>query len=230
MRLTPPSKNSEVRRLWPTPSCLLAVSHGVVIVPPVPLVGPLTVAQALSDGDRRRLAVDAVSDGRGAKGAVGAAVPAVDVDRADRATVGEGGDDQQVAVRVVAAERRRCRWATSRSTFSSCRNQKPTLPSPVLALRSSRSRGSCRRSRRCTPRVGVHDVDLAVDVGVVVALPPRGDRERVLAPVAKVVSSDVLNEPFAFVLKSLWKTEASNPEGSAFSFPAASKKLSQSSV
>jgi hypothetical protein len=48
VRSRPPSKNSEVRKLWPTPSCLFAVSHGVEIVPPVPLVGPLTVAQATS--------------------------------------------------------------------------------------------------------------------------------------------------------------------------------------
>src|SRR5204862_8130279 len=35
VRLRPPSKNSEVRRLWPTPSTLFEVSQGVLIVPPL---------------------------------------------------------------------------------------------------------------------------------------------------------------------------------------------------
>src|SRR5690242_13448471 len=48
VRFRPPSKNSDVWRLWPTPCDLLEVSHGVVIVPPVPLLAPLTVAQATS--------------------------------------------------------------------------------------------------------------------------------------------------------------------------------------
>ncbi len=45
---------------------------------------------------------------------------------------------------------------------------------------------------RCRRRVGVHDVDLAVDVVVEVALPAR-DRQRVLAPVANVDVSFVTN-------------------------------------
>ena len=42
MRLIPPSKNSATRRLLPGPSCLLDVSHGVVIVPVLTL--PQTVS------------------------------------------------------------------------------------------------------------------------------------------------------------------------------------------
>ena len=41
-----------------------------------------------------------------------------------------------------------------------------------------------------------------------------------LLPVANVVLSDVLNEPFAFVTKSRSKPEASKPAGSASSLPA----------
>src|SRR4051794_664830 len=48
VRFRPPSKNSDVCRVCPTPWTLLEVSQGVVIVPPVPLLGPLTVAQATS--------------------------------------------------------------------------------------------------------------------------------------------------------------------------------------
>src|SRR5207245_758320 len=36
VRLSPPSKNSEAWRVWPTPSVLFAVSHGVVIGPLMP--------------------------------------------------------------------------------------------------------------------------------------------------------------------------------------------------
>src|SRR5438477_530485 len=50
----------------------------------------------------RRLAVDAVGDGGRTERAGGVAVPTVDVDRADASPLGEGGDDQQIAVHVVA--------------------------------------------------------------------------------------------------------------------------------
>ena len=32
VRLMPPSKNSDARSVWPTPSCLFAVSHGMLMV------------------------------------------------------------------------------------------------------------------------------------------------------------------------------------------------------
>ena len=48
VRFRPPSKNSAVRSELPTPSCLLAVCHGVVIVPLVPFVMSLAVAQTAS--------------------------------------------------------------------------------------------------------------------------------------------------------------------------------------
>ena len=112
VRLTPPSKNSACRRLWPTPSSLFAVSHGVVIVPPTPSLGALTVAQASSPGgsvvQSEPLATAWPSQVAGLSGLLDAAAvvsaPAVDVDRADGAAVGEGGHDQQVAVLMVAGE------------------------------------------------------------------------------------------------------------------------------
>src|SRR5436190_15227321 len=63
------------------------------------------------DGRARRvvcggaLAVPPARDGGGPQRAGGAAVPPVGTDIADASAVGEGGDDQQVAVLVVAGER-----------------------------------------------------------------------------------------------------------------------------
>src|SRR4051812_4625522 len=50
VRLMPPSKNSDVRSLLPTPSLKLAVCHGTVIVPLVPLAVVFETAQAESPG------------------------------------------------------------------------------------------------------------------------------------------------------------------------------------
>ncbi len=164
VRLMPPSKNSEVRRLWPTPSCLFDGQPRVVIVP------VLTVAQAVdrpASVVRRRPAVDAPSGstGVGSERAVGAAVPAVDVDRADDAAVGERGDDQQVAVAVVARERGAARPATRSSRRRPGGTRSPRSRSPVLAFRSRREvEDLVAVRRRVGRRIGVHDVDLAVDV------------------------------------------------------------------
>src|SRR6266566_5255711 len=51
-----------------------------------------------------------------------------------------------------------------------------------------------------------------------------------LLPVAYVVESLVLNDPFAFVRKSRSNAVAENPVGSVFGTPDESNKLSQSSV
>src|SRR5258706_5414528 len=48
VRSIPPSKNSEIRSVLPTPSCLLAVSQGVEIVPVIGRLPELVVAQMAS--------------------------------------------------------------------------------------------------------------------------------------------------------------------------------------
>src|SRR6185503_16202725 len=48
VRSIPPSKNSETRSVWATPSCLLAVSHGVLMLPFIGMVPEFVVAQTAS--------------------------------------------------------------------------------------------------------------------------------------------------------------------------------------
>ena len=121
--------------------------------------------------EARHEAVDA--GGRDRVELAGGRIPAVDGDVADAAAVGEGGHDEQVAVRVVAGERDR---PAGRALAADCRILEEPQGDVVVAV--------VLRLLQAVVEVlvpalllnggeAVHDVDLAVDVVVPVALPAR---------------------------------------------------------